>query len=342
YTHYLPCGSHLGNPQAEIDRAVAYHAHGYMVTTYVNSFMCNAHPAFAEGNRNGYFVKTALGTTYPVPYIAANANLDTPYSAIVDFTNPEATSWWQGLISDALDDGYDGWMEDFGEYVPPDAVMYDGRPGLAAHNEYCTRYHRASHELTSVERGLDFAQFIRCGYTGTAPYARVVWGGDPTTDWSKADGLAAAVSQGISMGLSGIGYWGTDIGGFHALFTADQTGPELLIRWLEFGAFNGIMRTQADGYGRPFGQSDRAQMWDEDVRPIWRRFAKLRTQLFPYIWSAAQEYRTTGMPIMRHLALAYPGDPAAYAPEAEYEFLFGPDLLVAPVIEEGATTRTLY
>ncbi|MGH2728103.1 MAG: hypothetical protein ACRDKS_14110, partial [Actinomycetota bacterium] len=101
-------------------------------------------------------------------------------------------------------------------------------------------------------------------------------------------------------------------------------------------------RTQADGYGRPFGQSDRAQMWDEDVRPIWRRYAKLRTQLFPYIWSAAHEYRTTGIPIMRHLALAYPDDRAAYAPEAEYEFLFGPDLLVAPVIEEGATTRTLY
>lgn len=343
YTHYLPCGSHLANRQAEKDRAALYHANGYMVTTYVNSFMCNTHPSFAEGNRNGYFVKTKLRTTYPIPYLAANATLDAPYSAVIDFTNPAATAWWHGLISDALEDGYDGWMEDFGEYVPPDAVMHDGRSGLAAHNEYCTRYHRASHELTEPIRGLDFAQFVRCGYTGTARFARIVWGGDPTTDWSKADGLAAAVSQGISMGLSGIGFWGTDIGGFHALFTEGQTNAELLTRWLEFGAFNGIMRTQADGYERPFGDdSVRAQIWDDAIRPIWRKYAKLRTQLFPYIWQAAQEYRASGIPIMRHLSFAYPDDSAVYSPEAEYEFLFGPDLLVAPVIEEGATTRTLY
>ena len=342
YTHYLPCGSHLANRQAERDRVKLYHDTGYMVTTYVNSFVCNAHPRYAEGNRNGYFVKTKLGTTYPVPYVAANDNLDTPYSAVVDFTNPDAKAWWQGLISEALDDGYDGWMEDFGEYVPPDAVMHDGRSGLAAHNEYCTSYHRASHELTEPVRGLDFAQFVRCGYTGTAPYARIVWGGDPTTDWSKADGLAAAVSQGLSMGLSGIGFWGTDIGGFHALFTEEETDQELLIRWLEFGAFNGIMRAQAEGYARPGDDSVRAQVWDDDVRPVWRKYAKLRTQLYPYIWAAANEYRATGMPIMRHLSLAYPNDPAIYSSEAEYEFLFGPDLLVAPVVEQGATTRTLY
>ncbi|HJR19080.1 MAG TPA: TIM-barrel domain-containing protein [Actinomycetota bacterium] len=342
YTHYLPCGSHLANRQAERDRVKLYHDNGYMVTTYVNSFMCNAHPRFQEGNRNGYFVKTALGTTYPVPYLAANLPPDPPYSAVVDFTNPDATAWWQGLITEALDDGYDGWMEDFGEYVPPDAVMHDGRSGLAAHNEYCTMYHRASQELTAPLRGLDFAQFVRCGYTGTAPYARIVWGGDPTTDWSKADGLAAAVSQGLSMGLSGIGFWGTDIGGFHALFTEGQTDAELLIRWLEFGTFNGIMRTQADGYPRPGDDSVRSEVWDDDVRPVWRKYAKLRTQLFPYISAAADEYVATGMPIMRHLALAYPSDPMVWTPEAEYEFLFGPDLLVAPVVEEGATTRTLY
>jgi alpha-glucosidase (family GH31 glycosyl hydrolase) len=344
YTHYLPCGAHIGNRDAQRDLATAYHANGYMVTTYVNSFVCNTHPggAYEQGDARGYFVKTRLGTTYPIPYVAGNATPAAPWSAVVDFTSADATAWWHGLIDDALEDGYDGWMEDFGEYVPPDAVMSDGRSGLAAHNEYCTLYHRASHALTSRRRGLDFAQFVRCGYTGTAPYARIVWGGDPTTDWSKADGLAAAVSQGVSIGLSGIGFWGTDIGGFHALFTGGQTGEELLIRWLELGAFTGIMRTQANGYSWPFDDSVRAQVWDERVRPVWRRFAKLRTQLFPYIWQAANEYRATGMPIMRHLSLAYPQDSRVYSPDAEYEYLFGPDLLVAPVIAEGARSRRLY
>ena len=342
YTHYLPCGAQVGNRDGQKKQVADYHAAGYMITTYVNSFVCNSHAggAYQDGDSNGFFVKTKLGTTYPVPYVAANANLDAPYSAVVDFTNPAATKWWQGLINDALEDGYDGWMEDFGEYVPPDAMMADGRPGIAAHNEYCTDYHRASHELTSVVRGLDFAQFVRCGYTGTARYARIVWGADPSTDDSKADGLGAAVTQGLSMGLSGVAYWGSDIGGYHALFTGGQTGPELLTRWLEFGAFSGIMRTEADGYA--FDNSVRAQVWDPDVRPTWRLFAKLRTQLFPYIWQAAETYRETGMPIMRHLSLAYPGDSAIYRPDAEYEYLFGPDLLVAPVIDEGARTRTLY
>jgi len=185
---------------------------------------------------------------------------------------------------------------------------------------------------------------VRCGYTGTARHARLVWGGDPTEDYSKADGLAAAVSQGISMGLSGVAYWGSDIGGFHAIFTDGPTDEELLTRWLEFGAFSGIMRTQTVELANyvPGAPGGRAQVWDEGVRPTWRKYAKLRTQLFPYIWGAARDYRERGVPIMRHLALAYPGDPAVYSPEAEYQYLFGPDLLVAPVIEEGARSRRVY
>jgi alpha-glucosidase (family GH31 glycosyl hydrolase) len=234
--------------------------------------------------------------------------------------------------------------------VPPDSVLADGRSGIAAHNSYCTDYHRASHELTWAVRGADFAQFVRCGYTGTAPYARIVWGGDPTEDDSEADGLAAAMNQGLSMGLSGIAYWGSDIGGFHSLFTADRTSPELLVRWLELGAFSGIMRTQAEGYERPDQAGlPRAEVWNPDVLPYWRALARLRTQLFPYTWRAAQEYQGTGLPIMRHLALAFPdedivwgrGDTVAVA-AARDEFMFGDDLLVAPVVTMGELTRDVW
>jgi len=337
YTHYLPCGAQVGNRDARKAQTEAYHALGYKITTYVNSFVCMDHPegAYDEGDAKGYFIKTRAGTTYPVPYAAY---YDSPWHGIVDFSNPDAGEWWRGLITQALEDGYDGWMEDFGEYVPPDAVMFDGRSGLEAHNDYCNQYHEASDVLT---RAREFAQFVRCGYTGSAKYSRLVWGGDPSEDFSKADGLAAAVSQGISMGLSGVAYWGSDIGGFHAIFT-DRTDAELQSRWLQFGAFSGIMRTQGNGYPRPGDSTPRAQPWDDDVRPIWRKFAKLRTQLFPYIWDAAQEYRSTGIPMIRHLGLANPADQGAYSPEAEYEYMFGPDILVAPVIESGATTRDVY
>jgi alpha-glucosidase len=350
YTHYLPCAAQAGGRAQGAQRALtdAYHSWGYRVTTYVNSFVCQDHVdgAYQEAEANGWFVKTLAGTPYPLLYLAyLDAN-----SSVIDFTAPGATAFWQGLISEALDDGYDGWMEDFGEYVAPDAVLADGRTGLAAHNDYCTQYHRASHELTWPRKGIDFAQFVRCGYTGTAPVARIVWGGDPTEDDSEADGLAAAVNQGLSMGLSGIGYWGSDIGGFHSLFTEGRTSPELMVRWLEVGAFSPIMRTQAEGYERPVLQDlTRAEVWTPEVLPHWRALARLRTQLFPYLWSASDEYQRSGVPMMRHLALAYPdaevawgrGDAAAVS-AARFEWLLGPDLLVAPVVDMGADERDVW
>ncbi len=351
YTHYLPCGAQAGGRSAHQQRATtdAYHSWGYRVTTYVNSFVCQNHPdgAYAEGEANGWFVKTPLGTTYPLPYLAY---LDSP-SALVDFSAPGAGAWWGSIVSEAIDDGYDGWMEDFGEYVAPEAVTADGRTGLASHNDYCTQYHRASHRLTWPRKGPDFAQFVRCGYTGTGPVARIVWGGDPTEDDSEADGLAAAVNQGLSMGLSGIGYWGSDIGGFHSLFTDGRTSTELLIRWLEVGAFSPIMRTQAEGYPLPVVQegAERAEVWSPEVLPHWRALARLRTQLYPYLWDASLDYQRTGTPMMRHLALAYPDEPAAWgrgdrrtAAAARFEYLLGDDLLVAPVVDMGSTGRDVW
>lgn len=340
--HYLPCGDHLKTPDAvRRQKTTEAHASGFMITAYVNSFVCLGHPggAYDEGDANGYFIKTVTGHTYPVH----NLGDDPPWHGVPDFTNPEAAEWWRTLATPPIEDGYDGWMEDYGEYVPVDAVASDGRVGLAFHNDYCTMFHEASDELIRRSGDGRFAQFVRCGYTGTAKFARLVWGGDPTEDWSPADGLAAAVSQGQSMGASGIGYWGSDIGGFHPVVTAERTDAELLNRWLQFGAFSGFMSTRAtNNFSRPDETypNTRAQVWDADVQPIWRKFAKLRTQLFPYVWAAAQEYQESGMPLIRHLGLSFPQDPAVY--DARYEYMFGPDLLVAPVVEPGARTRTLY
>ena len=110
------------------------------------------------------------------------------------------------------------------------------------------------------------------------------------------------------------------------------------MRWLQFGFASGVMRTQANGFD--LVPSERAQIFDEEILPIWRRYAKLRTQIYPYLAAAQSQYNRTGLPIMRSLALIYPRNRRASALEDEY--LFGPDLLVAPVIEEGARKRSVY
>jgi alpha-glucosidase (family GH31 glycosyl hydrolase) len=139
------------------------------------------------------------------------------------------------------------------------------------------------------------------------------------------------------MGLSGVSTWGSDIGGFFALFENRLT-PELLIRWIQVGAVSGVMRTQANGIHIP--ESERPQIWDEGIVRHWRRWAKLRTQLYPYLAAADRAYRRRGLPIMRHLALAQPDDPRAA--RRDDEFMFGPDLLAVPVLDPGARRREVY
>ena len=333
YTHYLPCGAHVGNPQRE--RTAGYHARGYKITTYFNPHICTSYqPVYGQAAAAGHLVKNGLGQ----PYLLSNPFTADQLTSEVDFTSAGARSFYADLLDEAIDDGYDGWMEDFGEYTPTDSVFSDGRGGREMHNLYPVLYHCTSYQHTRARYGRDAAVFVRSGWHGAQPCARVVWGGDPTEDWSCSDGLCAAVHQALSTGLSGIAYWGSDIGGFHAIVNP-RTDDELNIRWLQFGAFSGVMRTQANGLSLLPG-GERSQVWDPAVLPIWRRFTKLRTQLLPYIEAASAAYQRTALPITRHLALAYPDDPRAVAQQEE--FMFGDDLLVAPVIKPGARSRSLY
>ena len=129
------------------------------------------------------------------------------------------------------------------------------------------------------------------------------------------------------MGPSGVSIWGPDIGGFMTLPGDPQLTPELLTRWIEYGAFTGVMRLQSGGIA--IVAPDKPQVTDPGVAPVWKRYTRLRTMLYPYIAGSQDAYQTSGMPLMRHLALVHPEDPKAVRHDDEY--LFGSDLLVAPV-----------
>ena len=283
YTHYLPCGEHRERRAKERAMTARHHSLGYKITTYFNPHVCTSYqPLYDQAAGEGLFVKNRQGDPYPL----TNPFTRDQIVSEIDFTHPGGRALFGRLLDEAIADGYDGWMEDFGEYTPTDSVFHDGREGLEMHNLYPVLYHAASTAHTAA-RGGDFAAFVRSGYHGVQPHARVVWGGDPTEDWSCSDGLCAALHQALNTGLSGIAYQGSDIGGFHALANP-RTDDELNSRWLQLGAVSGVMRTQANGYGRPGTREQRSQVWSPKVLPIWRRYAKLRTQLYPYLASASR------------------------------------------------------
>lgn len=332
YTHYLPCGSQLGRTDAERGLTRAYHAAGLAVTTYFNPMVCTSYqPRFDQAAGAHVLTRTAAGRPYVYRYTGSR-RFDVGQ---FDFSAPGAVAFYGRLLAEAVRNGYDGWMEDFGEYTPLDSVAADHLPGPAMHNLYPVLYHGAAYAYARrAPRPL--ARFNRSGWTGAARVSQLVWGGDPSTGFGF-DGLQSAIANGLTIGASGVSLWGSDIGGYFAL-SLPQTTPDLERRWIEFGFASGVMRTEADGFS--LSHSPRAQIFDPTVRPVWVRYARLRTQLEPYLAAAERHYNATGMPLMRQLMLAYPSDSRAAGRADEY--LFGPDLLVAPVIHAGAITRSLY
>ena len=332
YTHYLPCGDQVTD--RERDRTAAAHAAGVAITTYFNPMVCRDYaPGFEPAAAAGALTRNRAGEPYLYRY---GADIDDLFLVgQFDFFGQAGADAYARLLDEAIADGYDGWMEDFGEYTPLDSVSAGGIDGTRAHNPYPTRYHCAAHDAVA-DAGRPIVRYQRSGWTGSAPCAQVVWGGDPTTAFGF-DGLRSALTQALSAGLSGISVWGSDVGGFFAI--GDRAlSPELLARWVQLGAVSGVMRTQANGVAVP--AKPRPQVIDPDQIGNWRRYAKLRTQLYPYLVAAQRAYRRSGVPLMRHLALTEPGDKRAAA--TEDAFMLGPDLLAAPVLDEGAVRRTAY
>ena len=338
--HFLPCGAHRDDPAYNRARTDQFHAAGLAHLVYFNPSLCTSYqPVWSEAAAQGLLIREPSGQPHTYPAFVGGSGpagfTSEPLSQF-DFTAPGTGAFYERLLREATDGGHDGWMQDFGEGAPPEGVAADGTTGSALHNRYPTDYHCAVQ--AAVERiGRTVVRHSRSGWTGTARCAVNVWGGDPTTVWDY-DGLASGVRQALGIGMSGVSRFGTDIGGYNTYGPQQNLTPELLVRWIQFGAVSGVMRTKYSGLAVPSYR--RPQVFDPEILPVWRRYTKLHTQLYPYLLAADAAYRATGLPVMRHLALVAPEDPRALA--ADDQFMFGPDLLAAPVVEPGRTTRRLH
>jgi alpha-glucosidase (family GH31 glycosyl hydrolase) len=339
---YLPCGLDRGNEDYEAQRVKLFHDSGLAILTYVNPMVCESYTeVFGAAAAAGALQRNAAGAPYTFnSFVGGTGPLGFTVQPVAefDFTSPAGIESYSTILKKMLDAGHDGWMEDFGEYTPTDTSPRDDTAPAQMHNRYPATYHCAVHQ--ALQRGLaprPIVRFQRSGWTGAAACASDVWGGDPTTTFGF-DGLSSAVKQALSMGLSGVSRWGSDIGGYDTFGDDPQLNPELLRRWIEFGAVSGVMRTKKSGLAIP--GYERPQIWEKGIVGTWRRYAKLHTQLYPYILAADAHYRATGMPLMRALVLEHPRDRRAQA--AEDEFGFGDDLLAAPVVAAGQRKRKVY
>jgi alpha-glucosidase (family GH31 glycosyl hydrolase) len=316
--------SYYGDPRAFND---ILHAQGYKVLGYVHPYLRERmlpyptpSPTYARAVAEKLLVTGIDGLPHgPMFEPVRTGNLD--------FTNPRTVDWWQEMLTHAArDQAWDGWMEDFGEYVDDSDHLAAG-DGTSLSELYPLLYHKITSRIV-LALNPNIVSFARSGFVGTQQFP-MLWGGDQSHDWKRDTGLPSVITAGITAGMSAYSTWGPDI-------ISDGYDRELWLRWAEFGALTPVMRDHP--WSRPRFSVD---LWhDPGTIALFRRYAILHTSLLPYFATYAAEAHRTGVPILRHLVLEYPDDPRAAT--AEYQYLLGESLLVAPVIEQGAVTRKLY
>ncbi|WP_353946931.1 alpha-xylosidase [Streptomyces sp. HUAS MG91] len=281
---------------------------GLRISVWINPYIAQKSALFDEAAELGYLVRTAGGDIWQWDLWQAGMGL-------VDFTNPDACAWFQAKLKVLLDQGVDCFKTDFGERIPTDVVWHDGSDPERMHNYYTHLYNKVVFDLLEKERGSGEAVlFARSAAAGGQQFP-VHWGGDC---WSSFGAMAESLRGGLSLSLSGFGFWSHDIGGFEG--TPD---PAVFKRWLQFGLLS--------SHSRLHGSSSYRVPWEfgDEAVDVARQFTKLKHRLMPYLYGAAVEAHRTGVPLMRPMLLDFPGDPTARTLDRQY--MLGPDLLVAPV-----------
>lgn len=312
-------------------------ARGFAFLAYFNTFVPQPTRMWTEGVEGGFLMTDADGEVRTVQDPAFRT------AGLVDLSNPDAAAWMRGYLDTAATTlGIDGWMADFTEWAPVDAVLGGGDDPWHFHNRYPLEFQ----ELTTAalrdahadeEDPSNWTYWARSGWAsangGSGGIVPTMWGGDQNTNWDYDDGFPTVIPIATHVGLSGVPIFGSDIAGYNALF-GNATTKELFLRWSALGAFHPLMRTHHGSNECANWSFDR----DEETLQHYRRYARLHTQLYPLFRDLTDEARTNGMPITRHPYLVAP-DAAPMWEGDDFLFFIGDDLLVAPVIAEDATTR---
>ncbi|MEW1863703.1 alpha-xylosidase [Streptomyces sp. NPDC088194] len=282
---------------------------GLRISLWINPYIAQRSPLFAEGKAGGYLLKRPDGSVW-------QWDLWQPGMALVDFTNPDARAWYAGKLEALLAMGVDCFKTDFGERVPTDVAYFDGSDPERMHNYYAFLYNRTVFDVLREHRGdAEAVVFARSASAGSQQFP-VHWGGDCESTWVS---MAESLRGGLSLGLSGFGFWSHDIGGFEG-----RPDPGLFKRWIAFGMLSSHSRLHgSSSYRAPW-------LFDEEAVDVLRAFTRLKHRLMPYLYQAAHQAHTDGVPVMRAMVLEFPDDPGCTHLERQY--MLGGDLLVAPVL----------
>jgi alpha-D-xyloside xylohydrolase len=286
-------------------------AKGIKICVWINPYIAQRYVLFEEGKKYEYFLKRASGAVYQTDQWQAGM-------AIVDFTNPQAVKWYTSHLEKLLDMGVDCFKTDFGERIPGDAVYFDNGDPQRYHNFYSYMYNKAVFELLERKRGKGEAVlFARSAAAGCQKFP-LHWGGDCE---STFEAMAETLRGGLSLSLSGFGFWSHDIGGFEGTPNAS-----LFKRWLAFGLLS--------SHSRLHGSYSYRVPWniDEESADVCRFFTELKLRIMPYLLKTSREAHERGIPVLRAMFLEFPDDPSCAYLDRQY--MLGEDLLVAPVFNE--------
>ncbi len=311
------------------DKIRKWKAEGVRFLGYINPFMAIEKELYQYASAHGYCVKNDKGEDYLV-------TITTFPAAMIDLTNPEAYAWYKQVIKDnMIGIGMGGWMADFGEYLPVDSVLYSGQDASLLHNEWPAIWARLNREaVRECGKEGEIFFFTRAGFTGTVRESTLMWNGDQHVDWSLDDGLASVIPATLSLAVCGCGLTHSDVGGYTTNEQMNRS-KELLMRWEEMNIFSPLMRSHEGNQPTRNVQFDA----DEELLRHLGACGQVHRALKPYLQALEQENYETGVPVMRPLFYHYEEE-AAFT--EKYEYLLGRDLLVAPVITEGADTRDVY